>query len=190
MWESWKPGETRPPAASISTAPGAVRACAPIAVMMPSSTRSGSSTIPAGVKTWPPVINSRWGLVMVSFLNVVNGRRFERVGVDRRGEVRRDPHGLGRCGADVRDSVRNRREVLDAVTRAEDDRLEPDRDLHVSGQHVEELLRIVVGVRFRAGRPAYLEGAFIDLQLTDGRPRQEELLQAAVAGEDRPFVRP
>src|SRR3954454_280389 len=113
--------------------------------MMPFSTRTGSSTMPAGVKTWPPVISRRSRVAMVSILNLVCGRCIERVRVDRRSEVGRDPHGLGRGRTDVDGPVGYRREVFDAVAGSEDERLGGDGDFDVAGEHVEQLLRVVVG---------------------------------------------
>src|SRR4051812_27632445 len=88
-----------------------------------------------------------------------------------------DPHHFGELLADVRDSVRRRAAVVDAVASFELQELAAEVELDGSREDDEQLFRVAVCVGLLTGRPANLQLSHEDLEVME-RPRRQQQLPA------------
>src|SRR5258707_1258382 len=86
-----------------------------------------------------------------------------------------DPHDLGDVVAGIRDAVRDRAAVVDAVAGLELEMLVAELELHGAAKDDEELLGIAVCVLLRTGRALGIELADEDLEVMK-RPRGQQQL--------------
>src|SRR5207244_2233605 len=95
-----------------------------------------------------------------------------------------DPHHLGPVPAGVHDAMRRRAPVVDAVAALELVDVAAELELHVAGQHDEQLFRVTVRVWLGACRAAWIELSDEHLQVMQ-RPRRKEQLAAENAERER-----